>query len=182
MFLRRFLGTPDGQQAGAPATDETTAVRRIVAGLEALPPDEARYLARFAYVLGRAAAADLAISPEETAVMERIVEQHGGLTEAQSVIVVEIAKTQARLHGETQDYLVTREFARDATAEQREALLRCCYLVGAADDTISASESGVISQIANELGFDSAAAGRIRAEFADRLGAIRVLRGGTEGG
>lgn len=182
MFLRRFLGTADGEPAAPSATDETSAVRRIVAGLEALSPDEARYLARFAYVLGRAAAADLAISPEETAVMERIVEQHGGLTEAQAVIVVEIAKTQAKLHGETQDYLVTRDFARGATTEQREALLRCCYLVGAADDTISAAESGVISQIANELGFDSSAAGRIRAEFADRLGAIRVLRGGGEAG
>lgn len=179
MFLRRFLpGAPpvDATEYTASGADaETATVRRIVASLEALPGGEARYLAGFAYVLSRAAHADLRIDDRETAEMERIVVDHGGLTDAQAIVVVEIAKTQARLYGETEDYLVTREFAAGATEAQRLALLRCCYLVGAADEEISAAESGVISQIASELGFDSLTAGRVRAEFADRLSARRTL-------
>lgn len=178
MALRRFLSLPAdrGPVHDTGAIDDTATVRRIVASLEALPADEARHLAGFAYVLGRAAAADLTIDEAETATMERLVADHGGLTPAQAVVVVEIAKSQARLYGPTEDYLVTREWARIASEEERLALLRCCYLVGAADETISAAEGGVLSQIASELGFDSRTAGKVRAEFADRLGAIQALR------
>ena len=62
MVLRRLVGLGAGrsqvQQPDHRRDDaaETATVRRIVAELEALPPDQRRYLAGFAYVLSRAAA------------------------------------------------------------------------------------------------------------------------------
>ena len=80
-MFRRFLGIdPDVRRprlppppplAPAGSAAETATVRQIVSRLDALPPDEARYLACFAYVMSRAAQADLSVSDEETAVMER---------------------------------------------------------------------------------------------------------------
>ena len=52
--------------------------------------------ASFAYVMSRAANANLDISAEETAVMEQFVLQHGGLDEPQAILVVEMAKIQSR--------------------------------------------------------------------------------------
>ena len=52
-------------------TGETATVRRIVAKLEAMPPEQARLIASAAYTLARAANADLDISDEETAAIER---------------------------------------------------------------------------------------------------------------
>ncbi|HEY6056525.1 MAG TPA: TerB family tellurite resistance protein [Candidatus Limnocylindrales bacterium] len=178
MALRRFLGVPHrpGSSEGAGAGGETATVRRIVASLEAMAPEQARYLAGFAYVLSRAAQADLDISDVEAAEIERLVATEGGLSEAQAVIVVEIARLQARMYGETEDFLVTREWRRLATDEQALALLRCCYLVGAVQDGISAAESATLSQIASELGIDAPTAARVRAEFADRIAALRALR------
>jgi hypothetical protein len=104
-MFKRFLGPPAAQaeRSDEPppeaAVGETATVRRIVARLEALPPDEARYLAGFTYVMSRAAQADLHISDEETQVMERAVIELGGLDEAQAVLVVQMAKLQARVLG-----------------------------------------------------------------------------------
>ena len=53
----------EGEAARRPEADTAT-VRRIVAQLEALPPEKSRFLAGFAYVLSRAAHADLEISDE----------------------------------------------------------------------------------------------------------------------
>ncbi|HJQ85026.1 MAG TPA: TerB family tellurite resistance protein [Candidatus Binatia bacterium] len=152
MSLRRFLGL------GSPAADgaaETATVRRIVAALERLDPGAARYIARFAYVLGRVAHADRETTAEETGVMERLVMQHG-LPEEQAVLVVQIAKSQNLLLGATEDYLVTREFAREATREQKLALLACCFAVSAADRDVSGVEEAEIRQIASELGLEHA--------------------------
>src|SRR5687768_4790032 len=107
MVLRRFLGLASPDRSGktgvsrpAPAA-ETATVRRIVAELEALPPEERRYLAGFAYILSRAAHADLDMSPEERREMERIVMEVGGLPEAEAVLAVEIARSQNELYGGT---------------------------------------------------------------------------------
>ena len=185
MVLRRMLGlpqAPDAPSAGGvgrrPAGDdrETETVRRIVAELEAMPPDRAKFLAGFAYVLARAAHADLTISDEETAEMERIVVEQGHLPRAQAALVVGIAKSNSRLIGATEDYLVTREFIRASTESERLDLLRCCYLVGAADGSISAEETGTLSQIADQLGVDQKQLTEIRAQFAERMSAIQAMR------
>jgi uncharacterized tellurite resistance protein B-like protein len=190
MLFRRFLqpepsdGKPaetaeaaaESQQAPRRDAAETATVRRIVARLEALPAAEARHLAAFAYVMSRAANADLEISDAETAAMERHVVELGGLDEAQAVVVVQMAKLQSRLHGATEDFLVTREFARIATEEQKLALLRCCFAVGAADETITADEASVVNEIARELDLSREQLNAVRGEFVERLSAIQALR------
>ena len=171
MSLPRFL-RPGGSSATPQA--ETATIRKIVAELEALDPDEAAYLAGFAYILARVAYADLHISEDETAEIERIVRDFGGLSEPQSVLVVNIAKTQARLEGGTEDFLVTRRFRDVSTPEQREHLLHALYAVAsAAGDTVSAEETAEIRQIADTLGFTLAELNVVRRHYADRLSALR---------
>ena len=155
MSLLRFLGlerAPAGNEPGA----EAASVRRIVEALDRMEAATARYVARFAYVLGRVAHADLAVSPEEIQAMERLVMERGRLTEAQAVIVVQVAKSQNVLFGETDGYLVTREFASSAQREQKLALLDCCFAVAAADGEISGPEEAELRLITNELGLDHA--------------------------
>jgi len=154
---------------------DTETVRRIVGQLDALPADRARYLAAFAYILTRAASADMEISDVESRSIERLVEEYGDLPEAQAVLVAQIARNQSLLYGSTEDYLVTRQFHDLSTDEQRLSLLRCCYLVGAADDTITAEESDTLQQIAKELDVDREAVTAIRTEFAPKLSAIQAM-------
>lgn len=142
----------DPGEAGA-ASGDTDTVRKIVARLEALPRDRARWIAAFAYNLSRVAGADLEIDAEETAKMEEIVRQVGGLPEDQALLVVEIAKSQMRLFGGTENYLVTREFKRLSSRQDRERLLDCLFAVSAADGSITADEEKQIRLMADELGF-----------------------------
>jgi uncharacterized tellurite resistance protein B-like protein len=187
-FLKRlFAGDePAPPVSAAPANSptpaaETATVRKIVARLESLPPDRARLLAGAAYVVSRAANADLAISPEEIDLMERSLVERMGVSEAEAVIVVEIARQQARLFGSTEDYLVTREFKRVATPEQRLAVLQACFLVAAADDEISSPESAVLNQIATELEIGPADFDAVRSGHRDQLSVIRAIRAVQEG-
>ena len=183
-MFRRFLRLGGPGQPGAAGdtafpeskVGETATVRRIVARLEAMPPEEARYLAGFAYVMSRAAHADMDISDAETSAMERAVLELGGLDEAQAVLVVQLAKLQARSHGETEDFVVTREFGKIATLEQKLALLRCCFLVAVADGSISAEEAAVVNEIAHELDVTRQDLNGVRAEFVERFSAIQAMR------
>jgi uncharacterized tellurite resistance protein B-like protein len=178
MDLRRFLGlAPTGAAgAGSGTTDpDAAAVRRIVDRLESMPPDEARKMATFAYVLARAAAADFGVSDVETLRIEGILVEQG-LSEPQAVLVTEIAKSTARLIGGTEDYIVTREYRALSTPEERLALVRACYLVSAADESITAGESSVLDEIARELDLETPQVTAIRAEFGDRFSAVQAMR------
>lgn len=174
MSFTRFLGSRAGDPAGAGVTPpaavsrETEAVRDIVARLEALPPDTARLLASLAYVLARAAYADLDISADETAAMESELAS-SGLDGSQAVLVVEMAKLQESTVGGTIDYLVTREFRELSTPEQQIMALRACYRVCTADDAISGMEISMLDEIASELQIPSVDAAKVRAEFADKI-------------
>ncbi len=177
MSLLRFLGL------GHPATGdtsggETETVRRVVAALERMEPDAARHVARFAYVLGRVAAADRDVSADETRSMERIVMERGRLAEEQAVLVVQIAKSQHALFGGTEDYLVTREFASTATREQKLALLDCCMSVAAVDADVSMSEDEAVREIARELGLSHADFIAARAAYRDALAVLKPSGGG----
>lgn len=178
MALKRFLPGSAGASDRPFPTDpnDTQTVRRIAGELDALPVDRARYLAAFAYILTRAAAADLTISTDESRAIEQLVAEHGGLPEAQAVLVAQIARNQSLLYSGTEDYLVTRQFRELASSEDRLALLRCCYLVGAADDTITSQESDTLQEIAKELDIDRDAVNVIRNEFASKLAAIQAMR------
>jgi uncharacterized tellurite resistance protein B-like protein len=142
-----FMKKPAAESSAA----DTETVRKIVDALDRLDPDRARYLAAFAYVLSRVARADLKVSPEETRTMERIVVEHGGIPEDQAIIVVQIAKHQNLLFGETENFLVTREFNQISTREEKLALLDCLYSVASASDLVTMAEDNEIRQIASEL-------------------------------
>jgi uncharacterized tellurite resistance protein B-like protein len=143
-----FRGEDEPGDAG-----DTATVRKIVAELETMDADKARYVAAFAYILGRVAHADLEISEAETRKMEEVVGELGHLPEDQAVLVVQIAKSQNRLFGHTENFLVTREFMQVSTPEQRQELLDCLFAVSAADEAITSQEEAQIRQIASELGF-----------------------------
>ncbi len=184
MDLRRFLGLGTTRPTVAPEADaaETATVRRIVAELEALEPAQRRHIAGFAYVLSRAAHADLHISDDETELMAQVVMEIGKLPRPQAILVVQIAKHQTQLYGATEDYLVTREFAKRATEEQRIALVEACFAVVAADHAISAEEYHELTQIARELDLDRQQLNVIRREYREHLEAIQAMRGMGGGG
>jgi uncharacterized tellurite resistance protein B-like protein len=146
--IRAWLGV-DG-----PETEDLAPLRETLDALDHLEPDRARYLGAFAYLLGRVAHADRHVSPEETRVMEALVEEHGGLDRDQALVVVHLAQANNRLFGGTADFLVAREFSALATYDQRLALMRCLFAVAATDDTISTAEEGEIHRIASELRID----------------------------
>ena len=134
--LRAVPARPTASDRG-----DTDTVKRIVAELDSLPAERARFLAAFAYVLSRVAHADSRITADETDAMREIVQKLGHVPEAQAVLVVEIAKHQARLFGGTENYLVTREFRELATAAQRLDLLDCVFAVAASDGAITSAPS-----------------------------------------
>jgi uncharacterized tellurite resistance protein B-like protein len=165
--LLRFLGI--AKTDPALAASETRTVREIAAKLERLPPETARFLAGFAYVLARVANADLVIAEAEADEMRSTVRLLAGLSADETDLVVEIAKSQARLLGGTENYVVTREFRRTSTPLQRAQLLECLYAVTAADGTISSAESREIANVAEELGFTRAEANALRTKYRDKL-------------
>ena len=173
MSILEFLGLRGSPQEPQDDRAETDTVRKIVAQLDDLPEDKARFVAAFAFMLSRVAHADLDISDEETSAMEQIVVERGGLPEEQSIIVVQMAKTQNLLFGGTENYLVAKEFNRLATRDQKLALLRCLFAVGAADDSISATENNVVRQIADELDLDHADFIAVRSHFRDQLAVFK---------
>jgi len=154
MSIWKFLGLEtelEDEERAQVVASETETVRRIVEALDRLEPERARYVAAFAYLLSRVARADLEISFEETRTMERIVMEVGGLPEDQAILTVQMAKTQNQLFGGTENFLVTREFNKIATPEQKLALLHCLYAVSSADKSISSVEDHEIRKISREL-------------------------------
>lgn len=162
--------------ATATTVGDTATVRRIVRRLEAMPPDQARLVAATAYTIARAAYADLDISDEETAVIERMLQENDLLDEPTAVLVTEMAKLQAKTVGGTEDYVVTRELKAISTPEQQLDVLRACFAVSAANGSISAEESAVVNEIALELDVDPEALSAIRAEYHDRLSSVQQVR------
>jgi len=155
------------------SSEQTDAIRKITESLDRLDPERAKYVAAFAYLLGRVARADLNVSPEESRAMERIVMQVGGLPEEQALIVVQIAKTQNVLFGGTEDYLVAKEFNSIAGHEQKMSLLHCLFAVAAADESISTVEDNQISQIADELRIEHKDFIAVRSEFRSYLAVLK---------
>lgn len=161
------------QPAGSASAAETDTVRRIVESLEHMDVDKARYLAAFAYIMSRVARADLKISPEEAKLIEEQVKDHGGLTEDQSILVSQIARHQQLLFGATEDFLVTREFNRIASREQKLQLLDCLYAVAAAEAKVSVVEDNEIRKVASELSLEHSEIIAVRSRYRDQLAVLR---------
>jgi len=146
--IRRWLGVDTLEK------HESAPLRETLEALDHLESDRARYLAAFAYLLGRVAHADQRVSPEETSAMEALVREHGQLSEDQAMVVVQLAKTSNLLFGGTANFLVAREFSTLATYDQKLGLMRCLFAVSAVDEAISTAEEGEIHRIAKELRID----------------------------
>jgi uncharacterized tellurite resistance protein B-like protein len=172
MSILHLLGF--GGAHGKAGQGDTDTVRRIAAELDRLDPDRARYVAAFAYILGRVAIADREISEAETRTMERIVTERGGLPEAQAIMVVQMAKSQNQLFGGTEDFLVAREFGRVASYDQKLALLECLFIVSATDATITVAEDQEIAKVALELKIEHADVVRARLAHRDYLSVLRA--------
>ena len=172
-LLHTLFGAARERQGGPHADTET--VRKIVARLEAMPPDRARYVAAFAFILARVANADLEITDDETRGMERIVTDYGGLPEEQAVLAVHLAKRQQTLFGGTENFLVTREFSEIASREQKEQLLHSLFAVAAADGSISLAEENEITRIAEELGVERRELLAIRSGYNDKRAILQNL-------
>jgi uncharacterized tellurite resistance protein B-like protein len=172
MSISKFLGL-DREQNERTGSAETQTVRKIVDALDRLPADEARQIAAFAYILSRAAHADLDISAEETRTMERIVRELAGLPEEQTILVVQMAKTQSLLFAGTENFLVTREYNRLATRDDKLKLLECLFAVSAADQSISAAEDQEIRRIAGELNLEHRDFIEARSAFRQHLAVLK---------
>jgi uncharacterized tellurite resistance protein B-like protein len=178
MSILELLGFRRG---GPPRAGDTETVRVIVRELESLPPERARYLAAFAFILARVANADLEISDSEIHRMEQILRQVGHLTEEQARLAVSLAKARHQVEGGTESFLVTREFREIATREQCVELLDCLFAVSAADDSISGIEEVQIRQITSELGLEPGDLAAIRARWADKRSILRGLKDARQG-
>lgn len=176
MSILKYLGLePTAPPRAKEAAAQADAVREIVRKLDNLPPEQARYIARFAYILSRVANADMNISEPETRAMEHIVQQAGGLPEEQAVLVVHMAKTRNLVFGGTDNFLVTREFNKVTTREQKLSLLDCLFAVAAAEDHISSTEDNEIRQIADELMLKHREYIAVRLKYRDELSVLKDL-------
>ena len=159
------------------SSPETDTVRKIVDELDDLEPQRARYVACFAYLLSRVAHADLDISEEETEAMERIVLERGQLPEPHVLIVVQMAKTRAKIFGATEDFLVAREFNEVADKNQKLALVDCLFAVSASHEGISSIEDAEIGKIANELKLSRDEVASLRSAYQDHLNVLKSPEG-----
>jgi uncharacterized tellurite resistance protein B-like protein len=168
MSLLRWLGLTE------PADDGTGgALDEIERALEHVDPARARFIAGFAYILSRAARADHHVTPDETREIERIVSEHTGLTPEEAQLVVRIATAHGLRHGGTEDFLVTREFSRAASRDQRLALLDCLFAVSSIDRSIRTVEDNEIRRVASELNLEHGDFIAVRSRYLDRLEVMR---------
>ncbi len=171
MKLLELFGIASSEPESDTTASET--IHKISQAIDELPPDQATHIASFAYILGRVANADLHISREELAEMERIVERVGGLPEEQAVLVVQIAKAQHALFGSTENFVVTQQFNRIANRSQKLALLHCLFAVSSSDQSISVKEDNEIRGICSELRLDHSDFIAARSTYREHLAVLK---------
>jgi uncharacterized tellurite resistance protein B-like protein len=164
--FRKWLGLD------APAADAAP-LAPVIGVLRGLEPDRARYVAGFAYLLGRVAAADSDVSIGETELMGRLVALESGLAGAEADAAVRLALEEAHRSGGTHNVSVARDFASIATHDQRLGLLRCLFAVSAADDSVKVVEDNEIRRISRELRIEHADFIRARLEVREHLAVLR---------
>ncbi|HVL68227.1 MAG TPA: TerB family tellurite resistance protein [Vicinamibacterales bacterium] len=171
MSILKWLGlaaSPD------PAADNR--LHDIERALEQHGPERARFLACFAYILTRAARADHHVSDHEAEQMERVVREWAHVGDEQAALIVRIAREAGHSRG-TDDYLITREFERLATRDEKLALLDCLFEIAAADASIGTVEDNEIRRAASELKLEHADYIAVRQRH---LGHLNVLRRPSE--
>jgi uncharacterized tellurite resistance protein B-like protein len=138
------------------APDEGSSLEEIEAALAGLGTERARHLACFAYILTRPARADHEVTDGEAARMREIVMREARISEPEAAAIVRVAREVARTSGGTEDFLITREFERSATRDEKLHLLDCLFEIGAADASILVIEDNEIRRVASELKLDHA--------------------------
>lgn len=172
MSLWQWLGLSEAEE---PAISGVEEIERALEGLE---PERARYLAHFAYILGRVARADHDVTPLESAAMERIIVKRTGLPADQAALAVRLATAHGLKHGGTEDFLVTRDFAAMTDRPARLALLECLFALSASDESIVMLEDNEVRRIASELKLEHSDYIAARAAHLQHL---KVLRGQPRG-
>jgi uncharacterized tellurite resistance protein B-like protein len=167
-LFRSWLGV-DRQEK----VEQNPALRAVLDALEQLEPARARYLAQFAYLLGRVAHADQHVSAEEIQTMEQLVAREGNIPTDQAMLVVGLAKTSNLLFGGTDNFIVARDFASAATTEQKLALLRCLFAVSVAEGDISIAEEREIQRIARELRIEHGEVVKLRLHYREHLPGLK---------
>ena len=165
MSLFKWLGLAS---ESSPEVDSLAEIERALTQLE---PRDARYLACFAYILHRIARADHVITDEESALIHKMVVEHGGIDGSRADLVVGIARSEGLRHGGTEDFIVSREFERLATREEKLALIDCLFAVSATDRSIRTVEDNEIRRVASEIKLDHADYIRIRRGHVHHLAA-----------
>ena len=169
MSLLKWFGLAESEDA--PRVDSLVEIERVLTGLSA---SEARYVACFAYILHRIARADHDITEDESMLIERLVAARGGLPAEQASVVARIARAEGLRHGGTEDFIVTREFERLASREQKLALLDCLFAVSATDESIRTVEDNEIRRVAIEIKLDHTDYIAVRAAHARHLASRRI--------
>jgi uncharacterized tellurite resistance protein B-like protein len=163
-LLRSWLNVSSDEGSG-----RQDALRELLDALDRLDSDRARFLAQFAYLLGRVAHADQHVSADETRMMEALIEREGGIPPEQAMLVVGLAKSSNLLFGGTENFAVAREFAAATTHDQKLALLRCLFAVSAVEGNISITEEREIQRVARELRIEHGDLVRLRLEYRQHL-------------
>ena len=169
MSLLKWFGLAESEDA--PRVDSLVEIERVLTGLSA---SEARYVACFAYILHRIARADHDISEDESVLIERLVAARGGLPAEQASVVARIARVEGLRHGGTEDFIVTREFERLASREQKLALLECLFAVSATDQSIRTVEDNEIRRVAIEIKLDHTDYIAVRTAHAQHLASRQI--------
>lgn len=156
---------------------EPGALDRTAAALDTMPPDRARYVAAFAYLLARVANVDSHVSPDELDLMHRAVQKEADLTDDESAVIVGLALGDTQRFAGTHNLEVTREFMTLSTHDQRLGLLRCLFAVSAADDSVATAEDNEIRRITRELKIEHADFIEARAEVKAHLAVLKGSAG-----
>lgn len=172
MSLLRFLGLTN---AGPAPAREPESLRAIAERLSAMTPEEARFVAAFAYLLARVAGADLETAGAERDVIARRLEQVAGLEPERARLLAESAIAAAGTHAASDDHLVARAFREMASDAERIQLVRCLYAVAAADESITTLEDNEVFEIATEIGLGRSDVVALRAEWKEHLAVLRAL-------
>jgi uncharacterized tellurite resistance protein B-like protein len=172
LSLLRFLGIGGKSDA---REGEPDSLAEITAQLDALPAEEARFVAAFSYLLARIAGADLRADDSERDAMARRLETFAEIDVERAALLATTAIQTAATHRAVDDHLVARAFREMSEKPERIRLLRCLYAVAAADENISGAEDNEIFEIANAIGVRRLDVIALRSEFKEQLGSMKAL-------
>ena len=167
MSFWKWLGVTSDTPA---AENRLQEIETVLAGLGT---ERARHLACFAYILTRPARADHHVTDDEALRMQQIVVDHAGVTAGQAEAIVQVAREAARQSGGTEDFIITREFERTATRDEKLDLLNCLFHISAADDSILTVEDNEVRRVASELKLEHEDYIAVRREHLKHLEVLR---------